>query len=205
MRTVTQVQPRRHSLVALFLDGEWAADIDKETWLRSGLRVGQTLSEDDLEDLMERSQMHRANEKALYLLEYRSHSKRELVEKIRPLYGEEAAQAAADRMEEIGLVNDEEFARQYAQQLLERKRLAPSRAVFELTRKGIDRELAQELVEELCEDDPQDVIRAIVERKYARCLSDEKGLRRTVQGLQRMGYRYEDIRSVLRDWEEEWE
>ena len=185
------MQPRRHSLVALFLDGEWAADIDKETWLRSGLRVGQTLSEDDLEDLMERSQMHRANEKAL--------------EKIRPLYGEEAAQAAADRMEEIGLVNDEEFARQYAQQLLERKRLAPSRAVFELTRKGIDRELAQELVEELCEDDPQDMIRAIVERKYARCLSDEKGLRRTVQGLQRMGYRYEDIRSVLRDWEEEWE
>ena len=37
----------------------------------------------------------------------------------------------------------------------------------------------------------------------ARCLDDEKGLRRAVQGLQRLGYRYADIRRVLREYRDE--
>ena len=37
-----------------------------------------------------------------------------------------------------------------------------------------------------------------VERRFARQLGEEKGRRRAVAALQRMGYRWEEIRSALR-------
>ena len=40
-------------------------------------------------------------------------------------------------------------------------------------------------------------IKEIIEKKYLRCLQDEKGYRRAVNGLQRLGYRYEDIRQAI--------
>lgn len=196
---ITAIEPRRKSFSALFLDGEYAVKIDTETLLKSGYRVGQDITDEQLYALIQSSEQRRANEKALYLLEHRSHSKQELVDKIRRTTSLEAAQAAADRMEDLGLIDDEDYAQRYASELLNRKGYAASRTVYELTQKGIDKELALELVEELAPD-PQEKILGIVERKYPNCVQDEKIMRRAVAALQRLGYRYDDIRQALAEY-----
>ena len=73
---ITALEPRRHRLVQLFLDGEPAVKLDEET--AASLRPGQQLSDEELHELIARSDAARAKEKALYLLEPRPHSKREL-------------------------------------------------------------------------------------------------------------------------------
>ena len=40
---ITDVQPRRHRLSQLFIDGEAAVKVDTETWLRSGLMPGDEI------------------------------------------------------------------------------------------------------------------------------------------------------------------
>ena len=65
-----------------------------------------------------------------------------------------------------------------------------------LLQKGIDKEIIAQVVEEL-EPNPAEKIKEIIEKKYLRCLQDEKGYRRAVNGLQRLGYRYEDIRQAI--------
>ena len=196
---VTALEPRRKRLTALFLDGELAAKLDSETLLQSGLRIGMELDDEELYRLIQRSDAHRAQEKALYLLEHRSHSKKELADKISRTAGREAAERAAERMEELGLVNDAQYARNLAEELLQRKRFAARRAEYELLHKGIDRALAQEIVEELAPE-PEESLRFLLERKYQRSLSDEKGRRRVFAALQRLGYSGEDIRTALRDY-----
>ena len=112
---LTAAEPRRKGLVQLFLDGEPGPKIDGEVFLLSRLKPGNELTEEELSQLVERSDARRAREKALYLLEHRSHSKRELTEKIaRTAASREAAQAAADHMEEIGLIDDQPSAESYA-------------------------------------------------------------------------------------------
>ena len=102
-------------------------NIDTETLLKSGYRVGQAITDEQLHTLLlDSDNARRANEKALYLLEHRSHSKKELVEKISRHPAWEASGSGLP-MEELGLVNDEEDARWYAHELLERKGLAKSR------------------------------------------------------------------------------
>lgn len=196
---ITALEPRRKRLIALFLDGELAAKLDAETLLQSGLRIGMELDDEELHRLIQQSDAHRAQEKALYLLEHRSHSKKELADKISRTTGRAAAERAAERMEELGLVNDAQYARNLAEELLQRKRFAARRAEYELLQKGIDRALAQEIVEELAPE-PEESLRFLIERKYQRSLSDEKGRRRVFAALQRLGYSGEDIRTVLRDY-----
>jgi regulatory protein len=198
MMELTAAEPRRHHLTQLFLDGEPAVKIDTETFLRSGLRPGDKLDDEELHQLILASDARRANEKALYLLEHRDHSKKELADKIaRTAASREAAQAAADRMEELGLVNDEAYARRRAKELFERKKFGPMRVRQELRLKGISSELIDELLAEYEEESALENIRAVLERKYPQWQEDEKVKRRAFAALQRMGYPYGQIRAGM--------
>ena len=158
---LTAIEPRRHRLVQLYLDGEAAVKLDAATAQEARLRVGMELDDEELHELLQKSDAARAKEKALYLLEHRPHAKRELERKLSRTVGEEAAQAAADRMEELGLVDDADYAARLAQELA-RKGYAFSRTVQELVRRGVDRELAQEAARE-ASPDPEEAIRRLIQ------------------------------------------
>lgn len=191
---ITALEPRRHRLVQLFLDGEPAVKLDEET--AASLRPGQQLSDEELHELIARSDAVRAKEKALYLLEHRPHSKRELEDKLARTVGREAAGQAAGRMEELGLIDDADYAHRLAEELA-RKGFAAPRIRQELLRRGVDRELAAGEAERAAAA-PEDALHSLIERRFARQLGEEKGRRRAVAALQRMGYRWEEIRSALR-------
>ncbi|MGN1417776.1 MAG: regulatory protein RecX, partial [Acutalibacteraceae bacterium] len=71
------------------------------------------------------------------------------------------------------------------------------RIVQELYKKGIDREIIDEVTEELefCSDDLCDIL----ERKYGKYLDTEKGINRAFNGLVRMGYSYGEIKQALEE------
>lgn len=196
---LTAAEPRRKGLVQLYLDGEAAVKIDTEIFIRSGLKPGDMLTDEELRQLIQASDERRAREKALYLLEHRSHSKKELTEKIaRTAASRSAAQAAADRMEELGLLNDEAYARDLARDLFLRKRYGAMRVKQELKRKGIDGELIDELLEQYGgEEEALENIRAVLDKKYAGWEEDEKTRRRAFAALQRLGYSYGLIRQAM--------
>ena len=197
---ITAIEPRWKSLRALYLDGEFAVNVDAQTLLGSRFQVGTEITNEELHELLLASDANRAKEKALYLIAHRDHSKKELVDKIRRTASQEAAEEAANRMEEIGLIDDRDYARRYASELFQRKCYARKRVEYELIQKGIDPDFIEELLEEL-EPEPVEQLTALIERKYLRALEDEKGRRRTVAALQRLGYRWEDIRRALKDYE----
>lgn len=198
---ITGIEPRRKGLSELYIDGESALKLDTFILESQYIRVGMEITDEELFALIKLSQNRRASEKALYLLERRSHSKKELVDKISRTEDKEAALAAADRMEEIGLVDDEDFARRYAEELFARKRFGINRVKQELYRKGIDRDVIDAILEEQ-EFDSGENIRNILERKYPRYAEDEKIKQRAFAALQRMGYSYSEIRDALRFDEE---
>lgn len=199
---ITDIVPKRKKLSALYIDGEFALKIDSETIIASPYSTGSEITDEQLKELIEISNEKRAKEKALWLLSTRDHSKRELETKIRKTADIESAKKAVTRMEELGLVNDEKFARRYAEELINVKHLSVRGAKYKLTEKGIDRDLADEILEEMSPD-PREHIEIIIERKYSRYLSDEKGRRKTVSALQRMGYGWNDIKAVMNNYLED--
>ena len=198
---ITAIEPRRKAMSALYIDGEFVMNLDTRTLIENRFDVGREIDDDDLHEIINLSNERRAKEKALWLISYRDHSKKELTDKIRRTCDDESAEKAVERMEELGLVNDRVFAERYARKLLFTKHMSKTAASYELARKGIDRELADEILEGI-DVVEREQIREVIEKKY-RNISDEKIKRRAFSALQRLGYRFDDIRAVLEEYTEE--
>lgn len=198
---ITAIEPRKKSMCALYIDGEFALNLDAQVLIENRFDVGREIDDDELHEIINLSNERRAKEKALWLISYRDRSKKELTDKIKLAYGAQSAQKAVERMEELGLVNDEAFAKRYALQLINTKHMSPRAAVRMLLQKGIDRELAEDVVDEIPVD-PSENIRAVIEKKY-RNINDEKIRRRAVSALQRLGYGWDEIKSVLEEYTED--
>lgn len=199
---ITAAEERKKGLTALYIDGEYAVSVDTVTFASMGFKEGKDITDEELHELLRSSNIARAKEKALYLLEYRSRTRKEIYDKLIPLYGEDAADAAVERLEQLGLIDDESYARDYARSLIEVKHFSRERAGYELMKKGIDRELADEILDEM-EPDPIDQIKALLETKYSRRLSNEKDIQKTVNSLRAMGFRWSDIKEALSGYCEE--
>ncbi len=196
---ITAIEPRKKGLSQLYIDGEAAVKLDTETLLKRGIRPGREITDEELYDLIQASDNRRANEKALYLLEHRSHSKKELEDKIvRTAASREAAKAAAEHMEALGLINDERYARDFAHSLFTHKKFGKRRVGQELRLKGIDKELIDEILAEYDDgDETARTIRELLEKKYRGFDGDEKIKRRAIAALQRYGYSYDEIKRAI--------
>ena len=161
--------------------------------------MGFECDEELLEDLREQAQKRKARERAFYLLEYRDHTRKELVDKLLKSVSPEIAEQTADRMEELGYLDDRKYAKQYAVVLLEQKKLSKRAALYKMQQKGISKALAEEIFADM-DIDPRDQIRDLIEQKYERYLVDRKGLQKTVNALMRLGYNYYDVKDVVREY-----
>ncbi|MDO5123910.1 MAG: regulatory protein RecX [Eubacteriales bacterium] len=199
---ITAVEPRRKSLSALFIDGEFAMKLDTATLLENRISPGLEITDEQLHELIFKSDLRRAKEKAMWLISYRDHTTAELLKKLKKDFSEEASKAAVERMVELHLMNDEDVAKRYASDLRSIKHLSPQSIKYKLIEKGIDKETAEVIVEELSID-PVEEITILIEKKYSKNLRDEKGIKRTFAALQRCGYHYGDIKSALRPFLED--
>ena len=201
--TITELKPARKKLTIVYIDGEYYGKLDTQTLEEKCIKAGAQLDDEQLGQLARESEYRRAKEKALWLLSVRDHAKGELETKLRKEASPETAAAVCDRMEELGLLDDEGYARRLARELVYTKRMSAKGALYKLMQKGIDKELAEAVINEL-DVDPVDQIVELIDRKYASKLSDEKDRRRTVAALQRLGYSWSDISTAIGIYEEDY-
>ena len=99
--------------------------VDTETLLRQGIAIGDELDDEELHALLQASAKHRAEEKALYLWSTAPTPKKSWkIRSTRAEFDREAARSAVEHMEELGLLNDEDYARRLANELFTRKNSA---------------------------------------------------------------------------------
>ncbi|MDQ6687207.1 MAG: recombination regulator RecX [Actinomycetota bacterium] len=103
---------------------------------------------------------------------------------------DEIGNALLDRFEEVGLVDDAAFAREWVDQRQAGRGLARRALAQELRRKGIDDEVAREALERVDDDDETESARMLVRRKLrsVRDLDEQVAVRRLAGMLARKGH-----------------
>lgn len=103
---------------------------------------------------------------------------------------EDVATAVLDRFEEVNLVDDQEFARQWVQSRHLGRGLAPRALAYELRQRGIADETVKDAVEEVTPDDELLAARELVRRKATTMRNDDpqRRMRRLAGMLARKGY-----------------
>lgn len=188
--------------IHIYVDEEYRATVDSDYWYSEKYRNYKEINDEELTELLDAVSFRRAYNKGLDLLSRRPHGTKELIKKLcEKGHEKESAEKACDRLLELGLLNDEEFARILANELYERKGYGVKRIKQELAFRGIDREIAENAIESL-DIDTQTRIILVIEKKYKGKINDEKGRKRAIDGLLRLGYSYSDIKSALNSIEE---
>ena len=183
--------------IHIYIDEEYRATVDSDYWYSEKYRNYKEINEEELTELLNAVSFRRAYNKGLDFLSRRPFGTKELIKKLcEKGHEKEYAEKACDRLLELGLLGDEEYARILATDLLERKNYSIKRIKQELAFRGIDRDIIENTVD-LLDNDPVPRIIILVKKKYINKINDDKGKKRTVDALMRLGYSYSDIKTAL--------
>ena len=178
------------------VDGEYLLTVDEEFWYTCGYAAKDEIDDGELDAFKEAAGRRCAFNKALDLVTRREHGGEELRRKLARSFDPEAAESAVQRLRELGVVDDERFARRLAEELFERKGMSPRAIKFELLQRGISNEIANNIAQAL-DIEPVSRIINLLETKYGDWQRDEKTRAKTYNALVRLGYGYSDIRSAM--------
>ncbi len=194
---IVEVKPRPRDRVRVTLSGGRFFTIPAEQG--DLLRAGQELSAGDVERLDRLDQYFRGREKAMLLIAKRERSRHEVDSALAALgIAPAIREGLLGELEELGLIDDARFAREYARSRAELRFLGPHRLRFDLRRRGVAREWIDAAIAGAFggETDQVERARALVERKLGGAAIDERVVRRMLGLLKRRGYDYEVVNQV---------
>ena len=194
---IEELKPSKH------VEGRWLAVLEDGSILRIGesevvnfaLYSGKELSEDEADLLQASARRSGLKTKAIELLMRKPQSRKELGRKLAEWEAApEEAEAICDRMEELGYLNEPEYAsrivRHYPQ-----KGFGARKIRDELYRRGIPRELWDEAMAQIEDNSP--AIDAFLEKKL-KGSHDPKDIKKASDALARRGFSWSEISDALR-------
>ena len=194
---IEELKPSKH------VEGRWLAVLEDGSILRIGesevvnfaLYSGKELSEDEADLLQASARRSGLKTKAIELLMRKPQSRKELGRKLAEWEAApEEAEAICDRMEELGYLNEPEYASRivlnYAQ-----KGFGARKIRDELYRRGIPRELWDEAMAQIEDNSP--AIDAFLEKKL-KGSHDPKDIKKASDALARRGFSWSEISDALR-------
>ena len=193
--TITDITKTKKGLNALFSENGFLFSVDDMLLAQYKIEIGSCFSQQELTLLYEKSNTNKAVQKAYNLLSYRSHSRMELYTKLCRNFDADCADAACDKMEEYGLINDEEFCKAKAEYLINVKRCSLCEVKAKLLTLGINKDIIECCIETYDSDTQTENLKYLIERKYASKLDQPQ---KVIAALMRKGFSYHDIKSALR-------
>ena len=199
MPEITDVRERR-GRARVFVDGEFWSEIDAGVAAERGLREGAELSTEELDEIRVAGERPLAMNRALNLLGYRARSASEVGDRLaRAGYAPDTVGTVLSRLEELGYLDDEEYARTLARE--KSRKYGPRRVYTDLRRNGVDEDVIQTVLdEEFTENSERAAAFAAASRRYNTNERSDAQARRVYGFLARRGYSAEICAEVAREY-----
>lgn len=197
---VEKLKRRKNWKKCIFDSGEYL-EIPDEIMIRNALSTGIELSQEKFAELKAGSEALRAKEKALRLLSYRSRSEKELDQRMRRsgIY-QSTAKAVIKDLKRLRLIDDEEFARKFINDLIRRKPAGEFLLKAELQKRGISNAVIDRIIERTFKEVSQvELARKGVQQwlaRHPRTLSNERQ-QKVAQYLYQRGFSWSIIDEVV--------
>ncbi len=166
------------------------------------IKQGKEFSEEEIVYMVDESHRRRAKQRALWYLSRGDMSEKELADKLLKSFPTRAVIYAIDRMKIYGYIDDEKYAARLAERLVKDKLTSKRNAAYQMTVKGLSRELVESSLEEI-DNNPIETITEIINKKYLKKLQGEDGVKKVVAALLRLGFNYSDIKTAIKSIHEE--
>jgi regulatory protein len=198
MPVITDIkhQKRSDDRFSVYVDGEYAFSLSSLDMSTSGLKIGQELSEGEVEEYRSLAGANKAYNLAIRFLSFRPRSKREMSDYLRRKgYEGEQIAPVLERLESARLLDDKAFSASWVASRQSLKPRSKRRLEQELMAKGVSRDDIAETVGAIDSDTELDSLVQVAQRK--RTLSQYQDPNKLMGYLARQGYSYDLIKKAL--------
>ncbi|WP_349409483.1 recombination regulator RecX [Pseudalkalibacillus sp. SCS-8] len=193
--TKITVQKKNKSRFNVFIDRgngeEFGFAIHEEVYIKSGIRKGMELTNEEMEEMKLEDQFQKGLSQAMNFLSYRMRSAEEiraylLKKEIEP----STIKAIIQRLEENGYVNDLEFAKMFIRSKITTTKKGPLALKQELKKKGVSDSLIEQAIETYSvEEQVEEATKLATKKaKQDKKLSENARKQKVAQFLQQKGF-----------------
>lgn len=200
--TALKAQKKNPNRISVFLDGEFAFGLARI--VAAWLKIGQVLSEEDIDRLKQQDTMEVAYQKGLNFLSYRPRSETEIQRKLSEQgFEPPVIEATIQRMKENKFLGDDKFARDWVENRTAFKPRGKRLLAMELRQKGVAEEAIQQALDET-EDEDSLAYQTALKQAHRLAGTDWETFRKRLGAfLMRRGFSYGTIAPILRQvWDE---
>lgn len=197
---ITKIEPQKKNKnrLSVFVDGEFSFGADSFTILSHHLAEGDEISCDTLSNIKNTAVFEDAKNYAAKLISSKSYTVKAMKEKlINHIGDEEITEKTIDFLKEYKLLDDIDFARRYAHDLIHLKKFGIRQVKWKLKEKGIPDKIIDKTIQELDFDDTiSENLESLIEKKL-KGNYDIKNIMKVKRYLASRGYSFDEINSAF--------
>lgn len=201
--TVTKLEPVTKMKFKVFLNGEFTFVLYKGELSRYGIREDAILEDAVRKKIMNEVILKRAKLRAMHLLEDMDRTESALRDKLKQgLYPEEAIEEALEYVRSFGYLDDFRYAKRFIEG---RKQSKSRREIYAmLCNKGVSQDKIELAFEECYESDGEKeaILQIMRKKRFHPMQATEQEMHKLYGYLSRKGFRYDDIRQVIQNYDE---
>jgi len=205
MPQITRIKAQKNKKrVNIYLDGKFAFGLDADNFLKAGLKVGQKLTEKQVDDLVFKNEFQKLLNRALRLISRRPRSEKEIRDYLRrkkspPKLIEEVIK----KLKKLKQINDLEFARWWVEQRSTFRPRGKFGLTMELRQKGIDKTIIEKSINKV---DELPLATKLAQKKLRvyKNLPRQEFYQKMSAYLARRGFSWEIIKKVVAKFLEKW-
>lgn len=200
---VTKIEPYTKTKFKIYLDGKFAFVLYKGELSRYGISRDEVITAGTVEKIETEVVLKRAKLRAMHLLEDMDRTEAALREKLRQgCYAQEMIDRAVDYVKSFGYLDDARYAENFVRSRQGAKSRKEIRAA--LMQKGVSAELIEQAFESCYADGgEEEAVRSILRKKKFDPTTAEEPEKQRIYGyLARKGFKYETVRQVIQNYED---
>lgn len=188
--TDIQKQKRNRTRVSIFIDDEFVCGLDEVAVAAARLKIGDSITADELKSVMENSELNSAFERAVGYLSAAPRARKEIMRYLTDKgYDRSVTEKTLKKLDDYRYTDDRAYAQAYIRS--KSKKYGTFRIRSELKQKGVEQNIIDELLDNGCDDNIDDVV-----QKYLRThrAADVQKLKRFLAGR---GFSWDSINGAI--------
>nr|MBR6778114.1 RecX family transcriptional regulator [Clostridia bacterium] len=198
MNEITAITPqvKDKTRCNIYVDGRFCCGLTLETVVKNRLKVGQIVTQEQLEEMQLESEKHTALDKALHFLSATRKTEREIRAYLtKKGYLPAVIEYVIEKLREYGFINDGEYAEAYTESAAKRKGGRLIR--MELKNKGLSDEAIDGALSELDSEQELETAKKILEKYMRGKTADKATLQKAYRYLMSKGFDYEVAKAAI--------
>lgn len=198
MNEITAITPqvKDKTRCNIYVDGRFCCGLTLETVVKNRLKVGQIVTQEQLEEMQLESEKYTALDKALHFLSATRKTEREIRTYLtKKGYLPAVIEYVIEKLREYGFINDGEYAEAYTESAAKRKGGRLIR--MELKNKGLSDEAIDGALSELDSEQELETAKKILEKYMRGKTADKATLQKAYRYLMSKGFDYEVAKAAI--------